>query len=87
MKSLTPSTTLVIALMATAIGCGSVEPLTEPERCDFAGGEWTGDPCNGAYWRCDYSGTCVTAIGEGCDCGVGACWDGERCVQDDRAGR
>ncbi|NUP13228.1 MAG: hypothetical protein HOW73_44885 [Polyangiaceae bacterium] len=49
--------------------------------CEEGDGAWVEeDACYGALFNCVTQHQCLHAIGPGCDCGEGSCWDGEQCV-------
>jgi len=50
-------------------------------RCRFGGGEWQ-EFANSCIDLCQTETTvaCAQVVTEGCACGEGQCWDGEKCV-------
>jgi len=60
--------------------------LATPELCREGGGTWSQFPYEGAFCHdeCDKPPhlICKTMFSMGCDCGVGRCWSGSRCVPD-----
>jgi len=49
-------------------------------RCRFGGGEWR-EFSNSCADQCGTQDQlCAQVVTEGCECGDGQCWDGEKCV-------
>jgi len=67
------------AVLLACVACEGEGELTPEARCARGGGTWETDGCNGGEDACGRV-ACETAIGEGCHCPDGMCFDGVACI-------